>query len=141
MDQAHAACKANALPFPFRQLFRDRLRGGGEILLVFHGNSPLMLTERYKFYTFQFMKFEYDPAKSQSNKAKHGIDFEEAKALWNDVDRLHIPAVFRGEERYALIGRIGSLHWTAIFTYRGNMFRIISVRRSRKEEVEQYEKD
>ena len=29
------------------------------------------------------MIFEYDPKKSEANKAKHGIDFEETKALWN----------------------------------------------------------
>ena len=30
------------------------------------------------------MDFEYDEQKSESNKIKHGIDFEEAKAIWND---------------------------------------------------------
>ena len=87
------------------------------------------------------MKFEYDPAKSESNKVKHGIDFEEAQALWQDVNRMSIPAVFRGEERYALIGRIGSRYWTAIFTCRADAYRIISVRHSRKEEIDLYEKD
>ena len=29
------------------------------------------------------MEFEYDPAKSRANAQKHGIDFEQAKALWN----------------------------------------------------------
>ena len=86
------------------------------------------------------MKFEYDPAKSAGNKTKHGIDFEEAQALWQDVDRLSIPAAYKEEERYALIGRIGLRHWTAIFTYRGHACRIISVRHSRKEEIQLYEK-
>ena len=75
------------------------------------------------------MKFEYDPTKSAGNKVKHGIDFEEAQALWKD------------EERHALVGRIGSRHWTAIFTYRDDAYRIISVRHSRKEEIELYEED
>ena len=87
------------------------------------------------------MKFEYDPAKSESNRAKHGIDFEEAQALWKDEDRLNVPAAYKDEERHALIGRIGSRHWTAVFTYRGNAYRIISVRHSRREEIAQYEKD
>jgi uncharacterized DUF497 family protein len=87
------------------------------------------------------MKFEYDQTKSKSNKVKHGIDFEEAQEIWNDVDRLNIPAAYRGEERYALIGRIGSRHWTAIFTYRGVAYRIISVRPARKEEIDLYEED
>jgi len=87
------------------------------------------------------MKFEYDPAKSSGNKTKHGIDFEEAQALWKDVDRLNIPAAYKGEERHALIGRIGLCHWTAVSTYRGDACRIISVRHSRKEEIRLYEKD
>jgi uncharacterized DUF497 family protein len=87
------------------------------------------------------MKFEYDPAKSQSNKAKHGIDFEEARALWNDLERLEAPILRPGEKRCLLVGLTDSLHWTAIITYRGEAVRIISVRRSRNDEVEQYEKD
>jgi uncharacterized DUF497 family protein len=38
------------------------------------------------------MPFEYDPHKSDSNREKHGIDFEEAQALWNDEVYLEIPA-------------------------------------------------
>ena len=87
------------------------------------------------------MKFEYDPAKSESNKAKHGIDFEEAKALWDDVDRLEARISRPGEKRYLLVGLIDVIHWTAIITYRLDAIRIISVRRSRRDEVERYEKD
>ena len=87
------------------------------------------------------MKFEYDPAKSESNKAKHGIDFEEAQALWRDVERLEARIVRPGEKRYLLVGLIDALHWTAIITYRLGAVRIISVRRARHDEVERYEKD
>ena len=87
------------------------------------------------------MEFEYDPAKSGSNKVKHGIDFEEAKALWDDVDRLEARILRPGERRYLLVGLIDGLHWTAIITYRGEAVRIISVRRSRHDEVLRYEKD
>jgi len=87
------------------------------------------------------MDFEYDPNKSVSNKEKHGIDFEEAKALWKDVARLEARILRPGEKRYLLIGLIGSIHWTAIITYRGEAVRIISVRRSRRDEVMHYEKD
>ena len=85
------------------------------------------------------MKFEFDPEKSQANKAKHGIDFVEAQVLWDDPDRLQVPARTQGEPRLMLIGRIGSKHWSAIFTIRDETTRIISVRRSRSKEVEQYE--
>jgi uncharacterized DUF497 family protein len=36
--------------------------------------------------------FEFDPAKSIANKSKHGIDFIEAQALWEDANRLEAPA-------------------------------------------------
>jgi uncharacterized DUF497 family protein len=38
-----------------------------------------------------------------------------------------------------LVGKMGQKHWSAIFTYRGEAVRIISVRRARKEEVDAYE--
>jgi len=82
---------------------------------------------------------EYDPNKSAANKDKHGIDFEEAQAIWKDYDRLEIPASYRNEERIAVIGCIGAVVWTAIITHRGDSIRIISVRRAREKEVALYE--
>lgn len=85
------------------------------------------------------MPFEYDPKKSQTNREKHGIDFEEAQALWTDEDRLEIPAKTLDEPRYVVVGKINGRHWSAVITYRGGNVRIISVRRSRDEEIELYE--
>lgn len=85
------------------------------------------------------MDFEFDPDKSATNLMKHGIDFLEAQALWEDADRLIVPARTQGEARYMLVGKMGQKHWSAIFTYRGKAVRIISVRRARKEEVDAYE--
>ena len=85
------------------------------------------------------MPFEYDPKKSRTNQEKHGINFEEAQALWNDEDRLEIPAKTVDEPRYLLVGKISDKHWSAVITYRGENVRIISVRRSRDEEIELYE--
>jgi len=85
------------------------------------------------------MEFEYDPVKSERNAAKHGIDFESAQVLWEDPDRLQIPARTQGESRSMLIGRIKDKHWSAIFTMRGDKIRLVSVRRSREGEVEAYE--
>ncbi len=42
------------------------------------------------------MKFEFDPEKSETNKGKHGIDFVEAQVLWEDPDRLQVPARTQG---------------------------------------------
>ena len=86
------------------------------------------------------MEFEYDSKKSQINKTKHGIDFEEAKALFEDSASLVIPAKsVEDEERYALIGRLNEKCYIAIFTYRGEKIRLISVRRCRKKEEAHYE--
>lgn len=87
------------------------------------------------------MIFEFDPKKSASNKQKHGLDFDEAKALWNDPDFIEIPVQTIDEPRYLVIGMIEGKHWSGVITYRGDKVRIISVRRSRKEEVEIYESE
>ncbi len=85
------------------------------------------------------MEFEFDPKKSESNKQKHGIDFYEAHELWDDPDLIEIPLKISDEPRFLVIGRISEKHWSGIITYRGDKIRIISVRRSRKEEVDIYE--
>ena len=83
--------------------------------------------------------FEFDLQKSKLNKTKHGLDFREAQQLWKDPFRLVVPARTTDESRYLLIGKISERHWSAIFTYRGEAIRLISVRRSPKEEIELYE--
>ena len=85
------------------------------------------------------MEFESDPRKSRSNKKKQGIDFDEALALWDDQDLIVVPARSSDEPRFLVIGRIGETHWSGVMTYRENRIRIISVRRSRDEEIEIYE--
>jgi hypothetical protein len=85
------------------------------------------------------MEFEYDPAKSATNKDKHGIDFEEAKALWKDENRLSLPLLTEFEPRFLMVGLIGVKMWTAVCTKRESAVRIISVRRSRKIEAMRYE--
>ena len=93
-------------------------------------------TSRYRIYT---MNFEFDSGKSRTNKQKHGIDFVKAQTLWDDPDLIEIPAHTSDEPRSVVIGRIGSQHWSAIITYRDDRIRIISVRRSRTEEINIYE--
>jgi hypothetical protein len=85
------------------------------------------------------MEFEFDPAKSAANKSKHGIDFVEAQALWQDDGLADAPVVSAGEPRFLVIGRIDGKHWTAVCTLRGEVVRIISVRRARKTEVMFYD--
>jgi uncharacterized protein len=85
------------------------------------------------------MVFEFDPAKSESNRIKHGIDFLEAQALWSDPMLLEIPAKTTDEPCYLVIGLLSDKHWSAVMTYRGDKIRLISVRRARAEEVALYE--
>ncbi|HBH79957.1 MAG TPA: toxin [Nitrospira sp.] len=80
------------------------------------------------------MDFEFDVAKSKANREKHGIDFIEAQGLWEDEDRLEIPARTEDEPRYVLIAVHKQKLWSAFFTYRKGHIRLISVRRSRTEE-------
>jgi uncharacterized DUF497 family protein len=85
------------------------------------------------------MEFEFDEEKSKSNKQKHGIDFNEAQVLWDDPDVIEIPVKTSDEPRFLVIGKIAEKHWSGVITYRGETIRIISVRRSRQEEVDIYE--
>ena len=87
------------------------------------------------------MIFEFDRRKSISNKSKHGIDFIEGQALWDDPDRLVIPARTVDEPRFMIIGYLAGAVWSGVFTIRDENIRIISVRRSRKEEIELYESE
>jgi uncharacterized DUF497 family protein len=85
------------------------------------------------------ISFEFDAEKSDSNCAKHGIDFVEAQGLWSDPMLLEIPAKTEDEPRFLVIGQIEGKHWSAVITYRGSNVRLISVRRARTEEVAFYE--
>ncbi len=86
------------------------------------------------------LSFEYDDNKSRQNLGKHGIDFDVAQSLWDDPYMLELPSKKATTEiRYLVIGTINQKHWSAIITYRGKNIRIISVRRSRIEEVNFYE--
>lgn len=82
-------------------------------------------------------EFEYDPKKSKINKEKHGIDFEEAKEVW-EGEYAELKTNYVDEPRYMVIGKILEKFWSVIITYREAIIRIISARRSRKNEEEIY---
>jgi uncharacterized DUF497 family protein len=83
--------------------------------------------------------FEFDPDKSAANLAKHGIDFETAQALWSDSRKVFGPTLSPSEERWMLVAKLDEKVWSAIYTWRGETIRLISVRRSREDEAWQYE--
>ncbi len=82
------------------------------------------------------VRFEFDPAKSDANKVKHGIDFVEAQALWSDDNLVRAAARAAGEPRFVFVGVIGEKHWSEVITYRGDAIRTISVRRARQRRCE-----
>jgi uncharacterized DUF497 family protein len=83
--------------------------------------------------------FEFDPAKSEMNKSKHGIDLIEAQQLWADPDMIEGPGHSTTEPRWLAVGVINGIHWTVCFTHRRKCIRLIECRRARREEREVYE--
>jgi uncharacterized DUF497 family protein len=83
------------------------------------------------------INFEYDERKSQSNQKKHGVSFEEAKKLWV-VLAVEIQARTEDETRCLRIGKLNDKLYSCVFTMRGDVVRLISVRRSRQEEEKIY---
>lgn len=83
--------------------------------------------------------FEFDERKSQATAEKHGIDFICAQELWRDPYLIEIPAKTIDAPRSLVVGRIHGKHWSAVITQRNGNIRLISVRRSRPEEVALYE--
>jgi uncharacterized DUF497 family protein len=80
---------------------------------------------------------EYDPVKSALNLAKHGIDFQKIQEIW-EGKVIAAPSQNSRESRFLAIGMLGAKYWTVIITLRGEKVRIISARRSRKNEIKYY---
>jgi len=86
------------------------------------------------------MSFEWDENKNKSNIEKHGINFNDAKEVFNDPKR-KISQDNRkdyGEERFKVIGKIFETIISVIFTFRNSIIRIISARKSSQNEREEY---
>ena len=84
-------------------------------------------------------QFEYDPAKSEANLEKHGIDFKDVQELWDNYV-VTFPVRSKGEARYMALGRMFGEYWTVIVTPREDAIRIISARRSTPEERSMYDR-
>lgn len=85
------------------------------------------------------VQFEWDESKSARNFEKHGIDFDSAKELFGDPDMVTIRSDYEFEERYLALGKIGDALWVAVFTYRDERVRLISVRRPHRNERRMYD--
>lgn len=86
------------------------------------------------------MKFEWDENKNKSNIEKHGIDFNDAKDVFNDSYRItsEDKRMDYGEKRWISIGLVSNIFLTIVYTVR-NAIRIISARRSNQKEKQDYE--
>lgn len=83
-------------------------------------------------------KFEWDDNKNASNQKKHGISFEDATDIFNDRDRIQYIKTRDGERRYKAVGKAFEAIITVIYTVRNLIIRVISARRSSKEERKAY---
>ena len=82
--------------------------------------------------------FEWDESKRQTNIAKHGIDFVDAVAVFDDPRHTRASAVASSERRFITIGAVRGLVIAVVFTIRNGKLRIISARVARRSERERY---
>ena len=83
-------------------------------------------------------RFEWDDEKAKSNWRKHRTTFEEARAVFEDPDRIDLLDDDPDEERWLAIGAVGAKCLAVVFTERNNRTRIISARKADKHEQADY---
>ena len=85
------------------------------------------------------MEFEWDDEKNNRNIEKHGIDFADAVAIFdNPILEFEDDRKDYGEKRFFGIGIIKDLEISVAYTKRKNNIRMISARRARKDERQKY---
>ncbi len=88
------------------------------------------------------MRFEFDQAKNEINKAKHGVSFEQIQALWTVYGIEYSLGMVNGEFRYMRIGKLRETYYSVVYSYRrGSDVRLISARQASPREISQYEQD
>lgn len=88
------------------------------------------------------MDFEWNEAKNQSNLVKHKVGFELAERFdWHGAIIEPDDRTDYGEDRYLARGYADDgIGYSIVFTYRGSIVRIISVRSFNKKEEMRYGK-
>ncbi len=88
------------------------------------------------------MEFEFDPAKDEANRFKHGLRLSFGVEIFAHPDHVVVPTVRLGdeEERFKAIGLVGEKLYTAVHVWRGEVVRFISVRRSNDGEQRGYDR-
>ena len=84
--------------------------------------------------------FEWDDNKNQINVLKHGYDFKRASTIYNNPDKLTFVSQNSGSDviRFTDIAEINRKYLTLIYTIRGNVIRVMSLRPSSRKERKKY---
>jgi uncharacterized protein len=88
------------------------------------------------------VKFEFDPAKDEANRFKHGVRLAFGLRVFDHPDHIVVGShrSIDGEERFKAIGLVdGRLH-TVVHVWREDVMRLISVRRSNASEQRDYDR-
>ena len=90
------------------------------------------------------IKFEWDPAKAQSNLKKHGVSFEEAQSIFYDefAIQFYDEDSSESEDRFIMLGISNELNILTVChceRQEGSFIRIISARKATKNERKYYE--
>ncbi|HYJ28794.1 MAG TPA: BrnT family toxin [Allosphingosinicella sp.] len=89
------------------------------------------------------MIVDFDPAKDEANRDRHGVSLAYGVRVFDDDNHLVLPSLrpVDGEDRYKAVGVVDGKLWTAIHVWRGEAIRLISVRRSNDGEQREYDRD
>ncbi|AAM71703.1 MAG TPA: BrnT family toxin [Chlorobaculum sp.] len=78
--------------------------------------------------------FEWDENKRLSNLEKHNLDFVDSRLLFDGKPAITVTSAVSSETRYLTTAEISGKFYSVVWTWRGDVRRIISFRRARDEE-------
>ncbi len=85
------------------------------------------------------MNITWDPANNRENQRKHGISFDDAKAVFQDPDRIEVlDDRDYGEERWVAIGTVVKIVALVVYTERNGGIRLISARKADPDDEADY---
>lgn len=89
------------------------------------------------------MIVDFDPAKDEANRAKHGVPLALGVRVFEDPEHIVLSSSrpIDGEDRFKAVGMVDGKLWTAVHVWRGRTMRMISVRRSNEGEQGDYDRD
>lgn len=86
------------------------------------------------------MEPRFDPRKDAINRERHGLSLAFGDRIFEDPNHLILPSIRPedGEDRFKVVGLVGDRLFTGVFTWRDDLPRFISVRRSNPGEERLY---